>query len=320
MDGLPGVTQAQIKAMNKKAEEMFGTEVEQPDMQLHPMLQMPPMPQQQMPAQLQSTTPQQFMQAQEEDAPEVREEIVQEVDEDAELDQPVKPETNREYNMRIMREELAREKRERETAERERDRWHQQAMTKSQVEYEEDEYEEEEEEEVFFKRNNLEDDSLVEAKHLKELLRRDKEREKRQLKLEQEYRSEISRMKVSNSLPDFDLVCSNENFTQLRQMNPVLAQTIYNMPDSYEKKELAYTMVKQLGIYKDNKQEIGLPSTRSDNKDQALKNAFKPRVSASVSPQKSESPLMRANAFASGRSKELDAIALREMREASRIS
>ena len=53
-----------------------------------------------------------------------------------------------------------------------------------------------------------------------------------------------------------------------------------------------------------------------EDKVQATKNAVKPRVSANVSPQQGESPLMRANAFANGRSKELDAIALREMREA----
>lgn len=295
MDSLPAVSQAAINAMNKKAEEMFGKDEEQ---------YIAPVVERHTPMQLQSTMPTQFMNAQEDNAQEIREEIVQEDEAIDELDQPVKPETNREYNMRVMREELAREKREREM-------WQQRAMERQQPQ-EEYEEEEEREEETFLKKMNLEDDSLVEAKHLKELIRRDNEREKRQRQLEQEYRAEMSNMKVKNALPDFDKVCSNENFTMLRNMNPTLAQTIYNMPDSFEKKELAYSMVKQLGIYKD----ADKPKINTDDKVQALKNNAKPKVSAQVSPQQGESPLMRANAFANGRSKELDAIAIREMREA----
>jgi hypothetical protein len=154
-------------------------------------------------------------------------------------------------------------------------------------------------EEDYLAEIGLDGESLAEGKHLRPVLK-----EVRQLKKElNSYKTQATQdtveVKLKSQFPDMDRVLTHENLQSLSQMNPDLADMISNTPDIYKRAKLAYDMVKQFGIYKD-------PTMYDQDKVVAQKNAAKPRPLASVSPQQGDSPLSKANAFANGAmSKEL---------------
>ena len=160
---------------------------------------------------------------------------------------------------------------------------------------------------------DIQDDALIEGKQFRQMYNEIKELRKQVSETQQQTRDNLSRAaetvtetRIKTAYPDFDKVVSKENIEALKEQYPELAQTLHSTADLYSKAVSVYTLIKQFGFYKD-------PVFENDRL-KALKNSNKPRPLASVSPQHSDSPLTRANAFASGElTEEMKAQYRREM-------
>lgn len=139
----------------------------------------------------------------------------------------------------------------------------------------------------------LEEDALVEGKHLKKVNKHIKNLENQLKQYQQQTALSATEVKLKSQYPDFDSVVSKENLENLRYAYPEIANTINSSTDLYSKAVSAYTMIKKLGI----------SQADSFQEERALvqKNSVKPKPLASVSPQQGDSPLSKANAFASGK-------------------
>lgn len=158
---------------------------------------------------------------------------------------------------------------------------------------------------------SVEEDALVEGKHLSKVNKQIKKLENQLKQYEQQASLNSTEVKLKTTYPDFDTIVTKENLENLRNTYPEIASTINSSQDIYAKAVSAYTMIKKLGI--------ATPvDTFQDDKAQAQKNALKPKPLASVSPSGSnDSPLNRANAFASGKlTDDLQKALLKEMQEA----
>lgn len=153
-------------------------------------------------------------------------------------------------------------------------------------------------------------DDLVEGKHLNHYNRKIKELEEKVTRYEQQTTMTSAESRLRNQYEDFDRVVSQENITTLREVYPELAASLNSNNDLYTKAASAYTIIKKLGIYKED--------VYKNDREHATTNATKPRPLTSVSPQQGESPLSRANAFAQGLTPELKEQLRREMYEARR--
>jgi adenylate cyclase class IV len=139
----------------------------------------------------------------------------------------------------------------------------------------------------------VDDDSLVEGKHLSKVSKKIQHLEKQLRQYEQQSTVSATEVKLKQKYPDFDAIVSVENLENLRSSYPEIAHTIDSSNDLYSKAVTAYTMIKRLGI-----------SPQDDpfkhEKELAQRNAAKPKSLASISPQQGDSPLSKANAFANG--------------------
>ena len=161
--------------------------------------------------------------------------------------------------------------------------------------------------------DDLDPESLVEGKQLQKVAQ-DFKAMKKQLQQQQAQSQQLAtEAKIRSQYPDFDQVFNSGTITSLNEMYPDVANALRVMPDDYNKATAAYTMIKNLGIYKGN--EVKKPAYESDVL-KAKVNASKPRPLTSVNPQQGDSPLSKANAFANGLTKELKAQMLKEMNEA----
>lgn len=155
---------------------------------------------------------------------------------------------------------------------------------------------------------DLDDDALAEGKHLKKALKKIYQLEKQVKQYQTKTTQDTVEVKLKTRYPDFDKVVTPDNLSLLRDMNPDLADTILRQDDQFKQAKLAYEMVKQFGIYKDEE---------SYARDRALaqKNAAKPKPLAAVSPQQSDSPLSKANAFANGLTDDVKKALWKEMQQ-----
>lgn len=162
-----------------------------------------------------------------------------------------------------------------------------------------------------FSQLGLDDESLVEGKHLKEMVKEIKNL-KNSLKKYQTQSTQTAQdaidMKLRSQYPDIDKVLTAENIESFRNFDPDLAETINNNQDIYKKASMAYKLIKQYGIYKEN--------SFDGERAIAHKNAAKPKPLASVSPQQGESPMSKANAFANGLTPDLKKQLHKEMLDA----
>lgn len=185
----------------------------------------------------------------------------------------IKPDDSIARNMRALREKS-------ERAERERDEYArrlQELESKKQV-IEEEEY-------------RLGPDDIAEGKHLSAQDRKIKKLEKRLEEQQQQATLMLAESRLKTQYPDFDKVVTKQNIESLRDMYPEIAQTLTASSDLYATGVSAYTMIKKLGIEVEDVYQA--------EKAIAHKNAAKPRPLASVAPQQGDSPLTKANAFAS---------------------
>jgi hypothetical protein len=154
----------------------------------------------------------------------------------------------------------------------------------------------------------IEDDSLVEGKHLSKVSKKIQNLEKQLRQYEQQSALTATEARLKQQYPDFDRIVSAENLANLRAAYPEIAHTLNSSSDLYSKAVSAYTMIKRLGIAPEE-------DIYKQDKSIAQKNAAKPRSLASISPQQGDSPLSRANAFANGLSDDLKSQLWKEMNQ-----
>jgi hypothetical protein len=157
---------------------------------------------------------------------------------------------------------------------------------------------------------DIDDDALVEGKHVKKILTRFKKLDSNLKEQEHRTRDSMEETRVRSEFPDIDTVVSRENVAILNEKYPHLARSLNAAPSLYDKASSAYTMIKSLGIYKDKVYEA--------DRNRAVANSNKPRPLSSVSPQQGDSPLSRANAFANGLTDEVKEQLRKEMFAARR--
>jgi hypothetical protein len=154
--------------------------------------------------------------------------------------------------------------------------------------------------------SSLNPDDLVEWKYVS--------KEIKQLRDEiRSYQQASTDSAIENRLkaqyPDFDKIVTKENIEILRAEYPELAETIATSPNLYSKGSSAYTLIKKLGI------AIEDPLQVQQDAERIKINNTKPRSTASISPQRGESPLSKANAFAQGLTDDLKKQLYKEMQE-----
>jgi len=246
--------------------------------------------------------------------PEQVEEVVQEDFEEPEVvptpvDAIKKPKTQQE-NFREVR--LAKEK-----AERERDSLMSamlEMQSKLQNQQPKQQVVEPEEKDWF---DGLDPESLVEGKQLKNIAQEMKAMKKQLREQQQQSQDIMLQNKLRTQYPDIDSVVNKETIEQLNQLYPVEAAALGEMTNKYSQAVLAYSTIKNLGLYQQKGQEMKKPAYESDVL-KAKANAAKPRPLASVNPQQGDSPLSKANAFANGLTPDLKAQMLKEMQAARR--
>lgn len=212
----------------------------------------------------------------------------------------------RDNNFRVMRERAEKAEREKDEAIKFAMSLQNQQSRQSVQEYYEPEADE-------YADLNIENDSLVEGTHLRKVLNKVTELENKLKNYERQaknFAEETFEVKLQTKLPDFTEVVTRENLSQLRSINPDLADAILQGKDQFKNHKLAYDMIKQLGIYKSN--------SYNQEKYMVQKNIAKPRPLSSIAPTQSDSPLSKVNAFANNPplTKELKEKRYREMQEA----
>jgi TPP-dependent indolepyruvate ferredoxin oxidoreductase alpha subunit len=220
----------------------------------------------------------------------------QEVIEEESQPEPVQQaaESNKDRNFRLLREKADRSDR----FERERDAAIQELQASKNKQPEVD-YDEE---------LGLNETDLAEGKHLSKV---DKKIRKLQQELntyKQQTAAQVTQARIKSQFPDFEKIVNPGNIQILESQFPEIAYTLNSSTDLYSTAVSAYTMIKKLGI---SKEEVYNP-----DRAQAIRNLSKPKPLASVSPQQGESPLSKANAFANGLTDDLKDQLRREMFEA----
>lgn len=192
-----------------------------------------------------------------------------------------------------------------EKAERERDEAYQLLQQMKQQNETKKTSEPEPEEDLGF---DIGEDDLVEGKHLGKVAKEIRELKKELRNYQQASTSATTETKLKNKYTDFDSVVSKENVEVLVRDYPELGDTLRSNKDLYSQAVSAYTMIKNMGIYKEDKYV--------EDRVKVENNAGKPRPLTSVAPQQGDSPLTRANAFANGLTDELKSQLIKEMNEA----
>ena len=119
------------------------------------------------------------------------------------------------------------------------------------------------------------------------------------LKQQQEARDAAAVARAKSQYPDMDKVVNKETIDALIELYPTEALEIESIPNKYTQSVLAYTTIKNLGIYKPAENTVKKPAYESDIL-RAKVNAAKPRPMASINPQQGESPLSQVNGFVDG--------------------
>lgn len=164
------------------------------------------------------------------------------------------------------------------------------------------------EEDLDFK---LADDDLADGKVVNKVDKKVRNLENQLKQYQQQAQMAATEAKLKYQYADFDKVVSKDNLDMLSYTYPELANSINSTQDLYSKAVSAYTMIKNLGIHKEEQ--------FVEEKKRIQANALKPRLSPAVAAQQQgESPLTKANMFAEGLTPELQQQLKREMELARR--
>ena len=163
--------------------------------------------------------------------------------------------------------------------------------------------------------DGLDPESLVEGKQLKNIAQEMKAMKKQLREQQQQSQDMILQNKLRTQYPDIDSVVNKETIDLLNEQYPIEAAALGEMTNKYSQAVLAYSTIKNLGLYQQKGQEMKKSAYESDVL-RAKANAAKPRPLASVNPQQGDSPLSKANAFANGLTPDLKAQMLKEMNAA----
>lgn len=142
--------------------------------------------------------------------------------------------------------------------------------------------------------SDYDDDEIVEGRHLKNEIGAIKKEFSNYKQKHEQWLAEQQQQYIVNQLKakynDFDKVVTYENCAKLRELKPEIASTLNQSADVYNKASATYTLLKELGIYQED--------AINPDIQKAQQNAAKPKGIASVSPQRGDSPLSHASAFA----------------------
>lgn len=288
---LPHVSQQQIDAMMRAAEKKFGKS-EEIEQILQPVA-----------AEIQEPINEELEQVEIENSQDIHKDLLEDT-QDIEVEEP--KETKAQSNWRMLREKAERAER----LEKERDELLKHVLSSQQKSEQPKVKEVEPVEEDYLSTLGLDDDSLVEGKHFKAYLKKQKELERELAQYKQKSTMDSVEIKLKSQYKDFDNVVSADNLARLRQANPDLADVIMATPDIYKQASIAYQMIKQYGIYKDN--------SYNPEKEIIAKNAAKPRSASAAAPQVGSTPMSQANMFANGMTEEVKKALYKEMIESAR--
>ncbi len=190
-------------------------------------------------------------------------------------------ESQKEANMRILRERA--ESAERRALELERmvqmNMSNNQQATKMQLVDEDDDF-------------GMSDDTYVEGKHLKKYVKSLKQELKNTKKQFEDFNQQNALaqadMRLKSQFNDFDTVVTKENLDKLASQKPSLYRTILSNPDMYDKGYAAYEFIKNSGVLDNQYQE--LDKRVEDNR-------MKPRSAANAAPQSGDTPLARVGDY-----------------------
>lgn len=200
--------------------------------------------------------------------------------------QEEKIESNKEYNMRMMRERLELAERRSEAAEKrsyELERMIQQNMNQNQpsqkIELVNEDY-----------NIDIDDDSFAEGKHLKKTEKKLNKKIDELKQLQQQTQVQQIEIMLRNKFNDFDNVVSSENLDRLHKEKPFLYKSIINNPDLYEKGQAAYDVIKNSVFYTEKNKYEDVDKRIEQNKN-------KPRSIANVAPQTADTPLAKVGDY-----------------------
>ena len=180
--------------------------------------------------------------------------------------------SDREVNMRVMRERA--EQAERRAMELERAMWNQQKPKETQ-------------------QADYEDETLIEGKHLKKYdqtvqsMRQELEETKKQLA---NFNTTSAELQLRAKYSDFDSIVNDDNIERLAKEKPSLYRSILANPDLRDKGESAYEAIK---VFLNPK----APQSYEQADRRIADNKAKPKASPTVAPQASDSPLSRAGDY-----------------------
>jgi len=203
-------------------------------------------------------------------------------------------ETPAQMSWRQLREKAERAERERDELAKEMQKYRQPPQQKAP---------EEEDEEI-----RIQPDDLVEGKHLSRYDKKIRKMEQQIKEYQTKTYEATAESRIKQEFPDYDKVVTQESLYILQSQFPELAQSISSNPDLYSKAKAAHLAITKLGIN---------PNDTSIQQETINKNISKPKPLASIAPQQGDSPLTRANAFASGLTQELKDQLYKEALEAA---
>ena len=202
------------------------------------------------------------------------------------------PDNSRETNMAFMRQEIESARRDRDALARELKELRSKPAPEQMESPEED--------------IHINPDDFVEGKHLSAYNKKLKKLEKDMLLAKQQAEQIAAEALIRTKFPDFDTIVTADALQQLQRDYPEVAASIAANANLQNQAAAAYKVIKQFNIGKSYAAE-----------EQAInKNAAKPKPTASLPPQTSDSPLTHANAFANGLTQDLKDKLYKEMCDA----
>lgn len=135
--------------------------------------------------------------------------------------------------------------------------------------------------------DSMADDSLVEARHYKQLK---KEQQELKALIQEQNRArqvDSAALRLKSQYSDIEKVVNDETLSKLKLLKPALFQSMVSNPDPYERGAAAYDMIKAFNLDQDF----------SEDKKRIEKNMSKPQAANSVDGKQPESSLARVGDY-----------------------